>query len=63
VSVTCSFGVAERRPEESIDQLLRHADAALYEAKSCGRDRVVEALARLDEGEGREPRMVRSGGR
>ena len=59
-SVTCSFGVAERRPEESIDELLRHADAALYEAKSRGRDCVVEAGATLDEGEGGKSRLVRS---
>ena len=37
-SVTCSLGVAERRPGESIDQLLRRADTALYEAKSSGRE-------------------------
>jgi hypothetical protein len=59
-SVTCSLGVAERRPGESIDQLLRRADTALYEAKSSGRDRVVEAGAVLDGGEGQGPRLVRS---
>jgi two-component system cell cycle response regulator len=59
-SVTCSFGVAERRADESIDQLLRRADTALYEAKSSGRDRVVEAGAALEDREGRWPRLVRS---
>ena len=59
-SVTCSFGFAERRPGESIDQLLRRADAALYEAKRRGRDRVVEAGPDLDNGEGQGPRLVRS---
>jgi two-component system, cell cycle response regulator len=59
-SVTCSLGVAERRPGESIDQLLRRADTALYEAKSSGRDRVVEARAVLDSGEGRVPHLVRT---
>ena len=59
-SVTCSLGVAERRPGESIDQLLRRADTALYEAKSSGRDRVVETGAVLDSGEGQVPRLVRA---
>jgi diguanylate cyclase (GGDEF)-like protein len=58
--VTCSFGVAERRAGESIDRLLRRADTALYEAKSSGRDRVVEAGAALEDCEGRWPRLVRS---
>jgi len=58
--VTCSFGVAERQADESIDQLLRRADTALYEAKSSGRDRVVEAGAALEDREGRWPRLVRS---
>src|SRR5581483_5300902 len=59
-SVTCSFGVAERRPGEGIDQLLRRADTALYQAKNSGRDRVVEAGAALDDREGSWPRLVRS---
>ena len=41
LSMTCSFGVAQARPGESIDQLLKRADTALYEAKESGRDRVV----------------------
>jgi diguanylate cyclase (GGDEF)-like protein len=36
---TCSAGVAVRRPDEPAETLLRRADAALYEAKSLGRDR------------------------
>jgi diguanylate cyclase (GGDEF)-like protein len=41
--VTCSFGVAERRGGESMDSLINRADAALYQAKDAGRDRVVSA--------------------
>jgi diguanylate cyclase (GGDEF)-like protein len=37
VSVSC--GVAERRAGESASQLLRRADAALYQAKAAGRGR------------------------
>lgn len=40
---TASFGVAELRPDETPDDVLRRADAALYEAKRAGRDRVVTA--------------------
>jgi diguanylate cyclase (GGDEF)-like protein len=40
-TITASFGVAARRPEESRESLLARADAALYEAKRLGRDRVV----------------------
>ena len=41
IAVTSSFGVAEWEPGDTIDQLLRRADVALYEAKRSGRDRVV----------------------
>jgi two-component system, cell cycle response regulator len=43
LSVTCSFGVAEWQADETIDDLLKRADAALYEAKNSGRNRVVAA--------------------
>jgi two-component system, cell cycle response regulator len=45
--ITASFGVAERIAGEPGDALLRRADAALYEAKRLGRNRVMAA--------GREP--------
>ncbi|WP_244544150.1 MULTISPECIES: GGDEF domain-containing protein [unclassified Beijerinckia] len=38
--VTASFGLAEKRPDESLSDLLVRADAALYRAKHAGRDRV-----------------------
>lgn len=43
-AVTVSIGVAVYQPEESSDQLIHRADAALYVAKQGGRDR-VEAYA------------------
>jgi diguanylate cyclase (GGDEF)-like protein len=39
--VTCSFGVAERRGAEHGDSLINRADAALYQAKETGRNRIV----------------------
>jgi two-component system, cell cycle response regulator len=43
IGVTCSVGVADWQPGDSIEALLRRADAALYEAKRTGRNRVVAA--------------------
>ena len=39
--VTASFGLAEMAPGEEGNELLRRADAALYEAKHSGRNRVA----------------------
>ncbi len=41
VEVSLSVGVALLRAGESADQLLERADAAMYEAKRAGRDRIV----------------------
>ena len=41
--LTCSAGLTAWRREESPDELVRRADAALYEAKRAGRDRTVVA--------------------
>lgn len=38
--ISCSFGVAQYYRDESIDQLFKNADIALYKAKKLGRNRV-----------------------
>ncbi len=40
-SLTISVGVAEVAPDEELDDVLRRVDAALYQAKGEGRNRVV----------------------
>ena len=44
---TASFGVAEIEDGETIEELMRRADAALYEAKRNGRNQVRAAAPRL----------------
>ncbi len=43
ISLTCSLGVSEGGPGDTVDELLKRADAALYDAKIGGRNRVVGA--------------------
>ena len=43
LKLTLSAGLAEYRPDESVEQLLNRADRALYEAKRAGRNRVAVA--------------------
>ena len=61
-SITASFGVAERALNESIDQLLKRADAALYQAKRSGRNRVI-AAAEAGEQDAPWSKRLRSGRR
>ena len=41
--ITVSFGAAQMVPGETVEDLLRRADNAMYEAKNTGRNRVVTA--------------------
>jgi diguanylate cyclase (GGDEF)-like protein len=43
IRVTGSFGLAQLRPGEDFDSLYARADAALYDAKQAGRNRVRSA--------------------
>lgn len=44
ILITFSAGVAERVPHENVDSILPRADAALYQAKQSGRNRVIGAM-------------------
>jgi len=41
--IACSYGVSEFQPGETLDDLTRRADKALYQAKGAGRGRVMTA--------------------
>jgi two-component system cell cycle response regulator len=43
IKVTCSIGVTEWEPGDTVDSILRRADVALYEAKRSGRNCVIAA--------------------
>jgi diguanylate cyclase (GGDEF)-like protein len=40
ITVTASFGVAEWRTKDTLDDWLKRADAALFAAKTAGRNQV-----------------------
>ncbi|HET8734330.1 MAG TPA: diguanylate cyclase, partial [Anaeromyxobacteraceae bacterium] len=46
--VTASFGVAEMRPDDTVQTMVRRADEALYAAKDGGRNRVCCGEAWVD---------------
>ena len=46
--VTASFGVAAYRDQETAEDLLARADAALYSAKAAGKNRVEGSLVKVD---------------
>jgi len=39
LALSASFGIAERRPGESVADVIKRADAAMFDAKRGGRDR------------------------
>jgi len=43
-NVTASFGVGEYQPDEDLAHFISRIDSCLYEAKSQGRNRIVQAL-------------------
>jgi len=47
-SMTASFGVAEMRPDDTVESMVRRADEVLYLAKSGGRNQVRCAEAWVD---------------
>jgi len=42
VSITVSVGIAGYRDGDTIDDVIRHADLAMYAAKNGGRNQVVD---------------------
>lgn len=48
ITVTASLGVAERKPDDNVDEWMESADIALYAAKAGGRNRVVMSEEIMD---------------
>lgn len=47
-AITVSIGIADRTPQDDVATLVQRADAAMYDAKEAGRNRVAVA-SKLDE--------------
>jgi diguanylate cyclase (GGDEF)-like protein len=62
IKFSCSFGVDEWEYGDTIDDLLRRADLALYQAKAAGRNRVSAYNVSLS-GNGKGTGIVRGGDR
>jgi diguanylate cyclase (GGDEF)-like protein len=61
MGLTCSLGVSELQPGDTIDDLMKRADLALYRAKAEGRSRVATAPATsMSEGPPPTVRLTRS---
>jgi diguanylate cyclase (GGDEF)-like protein/hemerythrin-like metal-binding protein len=74
-ALTASFGVAEMRPDDTVESMVRRADGALYQAKTGGRNQVrcaeawvdmevvavAEAQGRAGEGNGDKPVYMDTG--
>lgn len=43
VKITCSFGITQCMGDDTLDDIILRADAALYEAKDSGRNKVCQA--------------------
>jgi diguanylate cyclase (GGDEF)-like protein len=61
-TVTASFGIAERKPVDTLSGLFARADRRLYLAKASGRDRaVVDDDARVPTSQGGEAEAIATG--
>nr|WP_284144936.1 GGDEF domain-containing protein [Tianweitania aestuarii] len=60
IPFTISIGVAMRREQEDLNEAIKRADVALYQAKSAGRDRVsAESLASGHASQPAQPSFIR----